>query len=187
MAALLALDLLGASPSAVFGLAAPESATDAFARREVDLVFVAGRNVPDRLAALTALGARPLFSLGTLDADGAPIRDPLFPGLPDVTELPGLARKGPLYGGWIAAASAVRLEFGLVLPQLTPAARVALWRRAGAEAVVMPELQSMAAASAVRPIAGPGAAASTAAVAADPGAVLELRRWLSARFDWHPA
>ena len=191
MAALLALDLIGANPVAVFGLMETAVVRDAFARREVDLVFVSGRNVPERLSALAEVGARPLFSLRPLNPDGTPTRDALFPDLPDISELhAGARRTGPngrLYDAWIAAASAARLDFGLVLPQLTPAARVALWRRAGAQAVVAPELQSVAAAAAVRPLAGQGAATNTAAVAADPDAILELRRWLGARFNWHPA
>ncbi len=190
MSALLALDLIGANPVPVFGLMEPATVRDAFARREVDLVFVSGRNVPDRLAALAELGAKPLFSLRPPDPDGRPTRDALFSGLPDLAELhAGARRNGPegrLYDAWVAAASAARLDFGLVLPQLTPAARVALWRRAGAQAIVAPELQSVAAAAAVRPLAGQGAATSTAAVAADPDAILELRRWLGARFNWHP-
>ena len=186
MAALLALELIGADPVPVFGLAEPGSVRDAFARREVDLVFVSGSKVPERLAALAEVGARPLFSLTPPQPDGPPVRDPLLPGVPDVTELHAM-RRTELYGAWVAVTAAARLDFGLVLPELTPADTVALWRRAGAQAINTPELQAMAAAGAVRPVAGTGAAVSTAAIVADPGAILELRRWLGARFNWHPA
>jgi hypothetical protein len=39
----------------------------------------------------------------------------------------------------------------------------------------------------VRPLGGPAATASTAAAAAHSTALLELRRWLASRFNWHPA
>ena len=190
MAALLALDLIGSEPAPVFGLMDAGAAREAFERREVDLVFLSGRGVPDRLAALAGVGAQPLFSLGALQADGTSARDPLFPEIPAMTEvyasLRGSRPSGRLYQAWVAAASATRLDFGLVLPQLTPAALVALWRRAGAQAAASPELLSVAAAAAVQPLGGPDATASTAAVAASAGAILELRRWLGTRFNWPP-
>ena len=77
--------------------------------------------------------------------------------------------------------------FGLVLPQLTPASMVALWRRAGTDAVGTLGVQATAANVGVRPLAGLVAAASTAALAASAPALTDLRRWLASRFDWRPA
>jgi len=79
------------------------------------------------------------------------------------------------------------LEFALVLPQLTPAAMVSVWRRAGVDASMSLALQTVGAAAGVRPLAGPVATASASAVAADSAALLELRRWLASRFNWRPA
>jgi hypothetical protein len=79
------------------------------------------------------------------------------------------------------------LEFALVLPQLTTAAMVSLWRRAGTEATSATSVQTVAAALGVRPLAGPSATAITMAAAADGSALLDLRRWLATRFNWHPA
>jgi hypothetical protein len=185
--ALLGIDLLGARPQPVFGLVEPDQQLEALRRGVVDAVFLVGRNVPARAAALTAGGGQPIFSLGARDSVGALTRDPLFPDLPNLAEmrmgLGGEKLAGPLFDAWCAAATAVQLDFGLVLPQLTPAAMVALWRRAGAQAAAAPEMQAAEAALAVRPLGSP---AATASIAADAPALLALRRWLASRYSWHP-
>ena len=186
--ALLGIDLLGAETVPVFDLAQPDQAHDALKHGAVDAVFVSGQNVPARVAALSQAGGQPVFSLGARDAAGALVRDPLFPDLPNLAEMQaGLGRPpltGPLYEAWCATATASQMEFGLVLPQLTPAAMVALWRRAGAQVAAAPQMQAAAAALSVRPVGTP---AATAAIAVDATALLELRRWLGNRFNWHPA
>jgi hypothetical protein len=94
---------------------------------------------------------------------------------------------GPLFDAWCATAAAVQLAFGLVLPQLTPAATVALWRRAGVDAVAAPGVRATAATVNVRPLAGPAATANTSVLAIGASALAELRRWLAGRFNWRPA
>jgi hypothetical protein len=190
LAALLAIALLGAEPVPVFGVSEPAVIRDGFARGELDLVFLAGPRVPDRLAALARVGVRPLFSLGAFDVEGNPARDPMFPDLPRMAELLGgrygVPPGGRLFDAYAAVASAARLDFGLMLPQLTPASTVALWRRAAASAAASPELRAAADAASVRPVSGAAAAANTGAVAADAGTLLELRHWLATRFNWRP-
>ena len=72
-----------------------------------------------------------------------------FPEVPHFAELfatrTGNKPRGPLYDAWCAAAAAAQLEFGLVLPQLTPAAMVSLWRRAGTDAMAVQGVQTAAA------------------------------------------
>jgi hypothetical protein len=186
--ALLGVELLGAQLEPVFGLSEPNQAAEALRQGTVDAVFVQGRNVPERVAALAGSGGQPVFSLGARDAAGALVRDPLFPDLPNLAELRtglgGAPLSGPLYDAWCATATACQLDFGLVLPQLTPAAMVALWRRAGAEAAAAPAMQAAAAALSVRPLGSP---AATESIAPDAPALLALRRWLATRFNWHPA
>jgi hypothetical protein len=186
--ALLGVELLGAQLVPVFGLSDHDQAADALRQGAVDAVFVQGRKVPERIAALAASGGQPVFTLGARDAAGALVRDPLFPDLPNLAELHaglgGAPLSGPLYEAWCASATACQLDFGLVLPQLTPAGMVALWRRAGAQAAAAPEMQAAAAALSVRPLGSP---AATASIAADATALLALRRWLATRFNWHPA
>jgi hypothetical protein len=190
LAALLAIDLLGAEPMPVFGLSELAAIRNSLVHREVDLVFLSGPRVPDRLAALAPAGVRPLFSLGTFDAEGKPARDPLFPDLPRMAELLAERRRAPsadrLYDAYAAAAAAARLDFGVMLPQLTPAPMVALWRRAAARAADSPELQAAANAASVRPLSGASAAANTNEIAADAGTLLDLRHWLATRFNWRP-
>ena len=190
MPALLGCDLLGARIEPVFGLAEPDAARKAFAQNAVDAVFLRGHNVPGQLAGLTAIGAQPLFALGAFNEAGNPVRDPAFPDVPILSELAaagsGSKLNGPLYHAWCTSAAASRLEFALVLPQLTPAAMVALWRRAGADAAAVPGVRTMAASLGVRPIVGVAAPASIAATATDSAALLELRRWLAKRFNWRP-
>ena len=115
-----------------------------------------GERVPARVAALIAAGARPIFSIGAADQAGAPARETAFPELPFLeelyTSLHGRRPAGPLYRGWHAAAVASRLAFGLILGDLTPAAMVALWRRAGIDAAAGLDFGLVAAAAtAARP------------------------------------
>ena len=189
--ALLGCDLLGARTEPVFGLTEPAALQGAFAQGTVDAVFLHGHAVPEQLAALASVGAQPLFTLGAFDDAGQMVRDPALPDVPHLVELYetrfGRKPAGPLYSAWSAAAAAAQLEFALVLQQLTAAAMVSLWRRAGAEAKAATSVQSVGAALGVRPLGGPSATAITAATAADATSLLDLRRWLASRFDWHPA
>jgi hypothetical protein len=190
LAALLGVHLLGVPFEPVFGLIEPSAAQGAFVQGAVDVVLLRGLRVPEQSAALASAGAQPLFSLGALDESGLLLRDPAFPDVPHFAELYaarlGSAPSGPLYDGWRACAAAARLEFGLVLPQLTPASMVALWRRAGADAAASLGVRATAAAVEVRPLAGPAATVNTAAVAARAPALRELRTWLASRFNWRP-
>jgi len=189
--ALLGLELLGARPEPVFGLTEPAAVQSAFAQGSVDAVFLHGHGVPEQFAALGSAGAEKLFTLGAFDNAGPMMRDPALPDVPNLAELyemrSGRKPAGPLYGAWAAAAAATQLEFALVLPQLTAAAMVSVWRKAGTEATAANSVQTVGAAFGVRPLAGPSATAITAAAAADSTALLDLRRWLAGRFNWHPA
>ena len=189
--ALLGLDLLGVPMQPVFGLADATAARAAFAAGDVDAVFLHGQHVLDQFSALVAAGAQPWFTLGTLDDTGRLARDPAFPDVPTFAALyetrSGHKPKGALYDACRATGAAAQLEFGLVLQQLTPAAMVALWRRAGADAVAALGMQVTGTAANVRLIAGPEATTNTAATAASVATLTELRRWLSNRFNWRPA
>jgi hypothetical protein len=188
--ALLAFDLLGIQVVPVLGGGDGSASMDSLGQDAADAVFLHGERVPERANRLAAAGARPLFSLGTLDETGAMVRDPMFPELPHVTELySGLGsgtQSALLFHAWRATAAAAQLEFGLVLPQLTPAGRVALWRRAATRAATSPDIRGACAADAIRALATPSAAAFTSGIATSADALLELRRWLAARYNWQP-
>jgi hypothetical protein len=188
--ALLGLDLLGAHVVPAFGLVGQEAASAAFVSDKADAVLAWGQNVPQQVAALQEAGAKALFGLGTLDENGAPGRDPAFPDVPTLVELHmavhGSNPTGARYHAWRAAAAATQLEFALVLPRLTSAAMVALWRRAAGQAAGQPEVQTLASSFAVCPLEGVAAAAAMTSVAADSAALMELRGWLATRFNLRP-
>ena len=189
--ALLGFDLLGVPLEPQFGLIDQDAAIGAFVAGKVDAVLACGANVPAQVARLREAGGRPLFSLGTTGPSGTVGRDAAFGEVPTWAELHasvhGGSPGGPRYDAYRAAAAATQLEFGLVLPQLTSAAMVALWRRAADQAAAAPGVQNLATAFTVRPLDGVAAAAATASVAADTAALLDLRSWLATRFNWHPA
>jgi hypothetical protein len=188
--ALLGLELLGARVTPVFGPMEQEEITAAFAAGKVDAVLTWGQNVPRQVAALQEAGGTALFGLGVSDADGLHGRDPAFPDVPTLGELyvtlHGIQPPGLRYDAWCAAAAATRLDFGLVLPRLTSAAMVALWRRAAGRAAGQPGVQNLANTFAVQPLEGVAAAAAMSGVAADSAVLLELRGWLATRFNWRP-
>jgi hypothetical protein len=185
--ALLGCELLGARLEPVLGLTGPGAALTAFSQNAIDALLLHGHNVSQQMAAMAAVGGQPVFALPAFDDAGAMVRDPMFPDVPLLAELMlGGLTKEPLHRAWRAAAVASRLEYGLILPQLTPAAMVALWRRAGTDAVAAPAIQTMTGAAEVRPLVGVAAPAAITAAAVDAGTLLELRRWLAKRFDWHP-
>ncbi len=190
VAALLGLSLLGIEASVLFGLRGRQ-AREALEQGGVDLVFVHGTRTSAQLADLGRFGATPLFSFGTPGPDGQPARDPAAPGLPNLVELHqrlhGAAPSGPLYQAWCSAAEACSLAFLMALPQMTPAALIALWREAGAVAVRSPEAAALVELADLHPLAAPAAITRVGDLAAPPEAALALRQWLAGRFDWHPS
>ena len=185
--ALLALDLLGAGWVPVPGLA-EQAAVEALAQGQVDALCLHGRQVAEPAQWLASSGMWPLFSFGSLDEAGHRQRDLAFPAVPTADEL--LASRGGhrgLRNAWSATAAASDLDMALVLPQLTPAAMVALWRHAAAQAMGPGGVAAQAAASGVRSLLAPAATAATSALLADQSAQLDLRRWLSSRLNYRPS
>ena len=188
--AVLGIELLGGRAELVPGVVEDDALQVAFARNTVDAVLLRGHKVPDQAKALVDAGAEPIFALGAHDEAGRLVRAAEFPDVPTLPELYVLRRgatpAGPIFDAWCAAAAASQLEFGLVLPQLTPASMVALWRRAGSDAAGALDVQSPAMSLDVHPLGGPAATANTAPVAANEAALLALRKWLASRFHWRP-
>ncbi len=187
MAGLLALELLG-----IDAVAAPinGNAAAALARPEIDAVFLCGPRVREDAALLGAGGMPLALTLGMPNAAGEIVRDPAYPDLPSADEAIARGRAtapSDLQSAMRAVTAAVQLDVALVLPQLSPASMVAWWRRGCSSLAQSPEVQSEAARSGARLAAPQTARSSTAAVAADVPALLELRRWLSERHNWRPA
>ena len=192
LACLLAIELLGVRPVPVMLPAAQPggmAGLHALAAGGVDAVLLRGRTATN-LGALPE-GIRPVFSLGAMDENGNRGRDGAFHDLPHLAELHTMLRGQPpggaLFDAWLAVTAAVQIEFAAVLPQLTPAAMVALWRRAGAEATQAAELRHAATDRAVRVVGGMAGTTALVAATANTATLLELRRWLGTRFNWHPS
>jgi hypothetical protein len=188
--AILGIEILGREVNLLPPLG-DEAQLAAIAQGGIDVAYLHGHKVPEQVRAMAAAGAQPLFALGAMDANGSAGRSLAFPDIPTLAELyptvRGQTLAGPLYTGWCASAAASQLEFALVLPQLTPPAMVALWRRAGSEAAGALDVQSLALANGLRAIGGGEATATAGRVAAGQPALQALRGWLANRFNWKPA
>jgi len=183
LAALLGVELAGFVPTPVFGVADRAAAGQALAGGAVDAVLLRGGDLPADLAALAAHGVAPLFALPSRGPDGVG-QD--MPELADfIRQLGGTAPAGALYDAWRGVAAAAQAEFALVLPALTAAPLVALWRQAASQAAEVPELR--AAAPGIGVLTAQAAIDLTASMAPDAAAIAELRAWLAARLNWRPA
>ena len=185
---LLGLTLLGYTVTAVT-LTGSSSVADAASRGEIDVATVSNAG-PGDVAKWQNAGLAPLFSLGAIDGTGAWIPDPSLPMLPTLVTL--MAARGvdpthPLPAAWRALTVAKQLTLGLVLPQLTPADRVAQWRQACAASIASIAIQAIAATESLRLTTQPTAAAIIASITAPPDAQLELHQWLANRLGWRPS
>ena len=180
LAALMGLELAGLAVAPVFGAIDQGSAAQALASRAVDAVLLRGAGLAANLGPLAQVGATALFTLGAQAGEG---RDPLLPDVPNLADYAaarGTVPPGSLMAAWRGIAAAAQTEYALVLPQLTPAALVALWRQAGTQALA--ELQDPQ--GRTRAAIDPQALAQ--ALAPDAAALTALRAWLTARLNWAP-
>lgn len=174
-AALLALELLGRRALPVV-LGPGQGAEAAVAQGQADALVLCGPGIAARAA---ALAAQPLFAL---DA-GLP-RDPLLPDVPALSELLPDPGNPTLLEAQRAAAAALRLRGLLVLPVLTPADAVALWRGAARRWI---EEERDAAEPGTRRVANGEATALLATLCPAPDVALAYREWLMRRFNWRAA
>ncbi len=172
--ALLALDLLGIDGQPV-GAASP------------DAVLIRGQDMKAALLTAAVSGMVPVMTFGAVGLDGKLGRDPAYPAVPTAFELVGVRAPAPMLAALRASTLAVQLDAGLVLPQLTPAATVALWRNACAPLLADADVTAEAARMGARLIPASMAADCTSRIAGDPAMLLALRRWLATRYDWRPA
>ena len=171
LAALLTFDLIGTTPLPVLSTAPDYS--------NAESILLSGRAMPEQLTAAARFGFRPILNLGD-PAGSTP------DGLPTAQHLVRADASPGLLAAWRATVAATRLDTALVLPQLTPPSMVAIWRRAGAQAADTTVVQAAEARLGIQAEAGADAVASTAPIAADAGALLDLRAWLLQRFGWRP-
>lgn len=187
LAALLALDLMGVE---VEPIRTDLASARPLERADVDLVLLRGAELRKGAADLASRGWALALGFGATGANGELSRDPSLPNLPIAQELIGAGRAdhpAELSAALRAVTAAMKLDLALVLPQLSPAALVAWWRRGCDGLAGAPEVQAEAARTFVRPI-GPGsAAACVSSISVDGPVLLELRRWLAERYQWRPS
>jgi len=186
---LLGLSLLGYNVTPVTPEALAANPSDALLSGKIDVATLSNAAVSEA-PRWQSSGLVPLFTLGTIGEDGTLGPDPKFPATPTLEDL--LAAKGvdptrPLPTAWRAIASAKQLSLGLVLPQLTPASRVAQWRLACAASIASLSVQAAAAAESLRLATQPTAAMIMASITAPAPAQLELHQWLANRLGWRPS
>lgn len=185
---LLGLSLLGftitpVSPAS-YGNVSPSAAEQAHA----DVVTLSEASITQSLRWRLS-GYAPLFTFGMIAKDGSEESDPSFPWVPTLYQL--LGEKGvdithPLPRAQRAAARAKQLSLALVLPQLTPASRIAQWRQACAESIASLTVQAVAATESLRLVAQPAAVVAIASIIANADAQIELHQWMANRLNWHP-
>jgi hypothetical protein len=180
LAALLALDRLGVPTAPLFGLRDTAAKTRAYLAGQVDAVFLCGEGVPEDIAPLTANAGVPVFCIGQIGPDGAPVSDPLFPQVPEICAFapPGLTMNAAYH----AAAAAARTDFFIVLPKLTDPAAVALWRQAAGFAIGTAGLAAAASASSVVLQPAPAAAAALLALDLSESDQAGLQNFIGQRF-----
>lgn len=174
MAALFGLDLLGFAVTPVPGLG-PQQAEGALLQGAVDAIVLAGADASARLAALRAL---PWCSLDPLAAerDGG-MRDPSAADAPALLAL-AAGTPAPQFAALRAACAAATTAAAVVLPALTPANLVALWRAAAQRWL---EEEARIAPAGLRLCSGVEAAPLLAGLAPGPEALLAYREWLLRR------
>lgn len=177
--ALLVFELLGCLPQAV------PSRPDYV---DTDVIVLSGRDIERQVQAGSRAGLMPVLALRSRNPNGQVTRDTAFSELPTSGDLIFPVARRPLATALDAVIAAARLDTAMVLPPLTSATMVALWRHACTQAAAAPETQSGAARLGVHAETEAAAVASMAPLAmADASALLDLREWLAQRFGWHPS
>jgi len=187
LAGLLGLSLGGVDVAPVVGLRG-EDAFAALHTGVVDLLMVQGATLAPP-AELSRYGLKPLLALGLPSGNGRFARSPAYPGLPTLSEWHshwlGAPPAGALARAWGSLVAAAQLIYALVLPQLTPAAMVALWRQCADAAV--PDLTAAAPGQPPQLLESSEAMTLSRLMAAPPEARLALKEWLAKRYQWRPS
>lgn len=173
-AALLALDLLGLAAVPMPGLS-PMQAEAALQQGAVEAIVLQGSDAQARLA---TLGARSWFSF-----DPATGRDAALAEVPRLFEILSAA-PAPLLAALRCAGASASMPAAVVLPSLTPANLVALWRGAAQRWL---EEEARIAPADVRLLPGLDAAPLLTALSPSAEAMLAYREWLMRRLNWKPS
>ncbi|MGG5812010.1 hypothetical protein [Falsiroseomonas sp. CW058] len=175
-AGLLALDLLGRRTAPVV-IPAGQAPDAAIAQGQADAVLLCGAEILPRAA---RMGVQPWFSF---DSPGL-AREAALPDLPTLGDLLPDPAQPVLMEAVRAAAGALRTRGLLVLPALTSADTVALWRGAARR---WAEEERDGVEPGTRRVADGEAASMLATLCPAPEVALAYREWLLRRFNWRAA
>ena len=154
--------------------------------QEADAALLQGAGIQQAITRAGAAGFQPVLTLGGLGRNAEPLRDPLLPSAPTVYEIASSQANPEMQAALRAATLAVQLDAGLMLPQLTPATSVALWRKACRSTLDNSALRHEAAHQDAEIVAPADAASCMSGIAGDPATLLAIRGWLATRHDWRP-
>lgn len=178
---LLAFDLLALRPLPVSGYATPDAAMAALTGGLVDAIQLpVDAALKDRLNMLGAKGFIPLFLNSTAPQTPAQADMALPPIFPSIllrerrTSTPAFL---PL--AWQALAAATSLKAALVLPLLTPPAKVARWRHAADNCATKLSIQQIALANGLTVLSGAKCITAYSMTMPDVNVGMALRRWLA--------
>ncbi|MFT9359150.1 hypothetical protein [Acetobacter okinawensis] len=178
---LLAFDLLALRPLPVSGYATPDAAMAALTSGVVDAIQLPmDAALRERLAMLEAKGFTPLF-LNTVTQQAPAPADMLLPPTFPTILLRERRTSAPAFLplAWQAIATAASLKAALVLPLLTPPAKVARWRHAAETCAARLSLQQIALASEQTVLSGAKCIAFYNMATPDMNVGMALRRWLA--------
>lgn len=178
---LLAFDLLALRPLPVSGYATPDAAMAALTSGVVDAIQLPmDAALRERLAMLEAKGFTPLF-LNTVTQQAPAPADMLLPPTFPTVLLRERRTSAPAFLplAWQAIATAASLKAALVLPLLTPPAKVARWRHAAETCAARLSLQQIALASEQTVLSGAKCIAFYNMATPDMNVGMALRRWLA--------
>lgn len=178
---LLAFDLLALRPLPVSGYATPDAAMAALTSGLVDAIQLPmDAALKERLGTLATKGFIPLFLNATSQQAPVPADMALPPLFPSIllqerrTSAPAFL---PL--AWQAIATAASLKAALVLPLLTPPAKVARWRHAADACAAKLGLQEIALANSQTVLSGAKCMSYYSMATPDVNVSMALRRWLA--------
>lgn len=146
---MLAYDILGLKVRHVFGMSSRGETRLAFERGEATIDYQTSSSYLANIVPLVEAGkAVPIFSLGTLDADGKVVRDPTFPDIPHFLEAyemmygapPKPSEKLDAYIAFFSAGFPAQKM--AVLPKSVAPDIIEAYRGAFIKAVADPDLQA---------------------------------------------
>jgi len=188
---LLAFEMLGLNVKAVFGMKGRGEGRLAFERGETTIDYQTTSSYLSNVQPMVEAGdVVPLFSFGSLDADGNLIRDPTFPDLPHFAEFyegaHGTPPLGPAFTAWKTFfAAGFPGQKMIFLPKDTPEDIIQAYRAAAREVITAPDFaaKSQKVLGSYEQVVGPKAETlKSVATSVDTESRNWVRNWLTEKY-----